>query len=261
MLTAPVQRITGTCTQGTRVSSSPSKIPYGGFSPVRLQTGIRPRPSPTRKGSSDHPAPAYTRLKSLSPKRAASRSGTFVQAALPSPDRTLLSRGPWLARGLYGPAGSPLTMTSSDTLDASGSAYDFAARSNLRPEVPQFTLPVCSLRAACRTPVDRTTALGCYFVVRFGLPHLCKGSASANPRAPVPAWLCNEAAKFTLGYGPVEWLARHRPGRLRSSFHLHESPHTGVKYNYAGKSANSRDRICTGKTSSIMGCKRRTQRR
>ncbi len=29
----------------TYVSSSPSKIPYVGFSPVRLQTGIRPRPS------------------------------------------------------------------------------------------------------------------------------------------------------------------------------------------------------------------------
>jgi hypothetical protein len=43
MLTAPVQRITGTCTRGTRVSSAPFKIPYGGFSPVRLQTGIPPR--------------------------------------------------------------------------------------------------------------------------------------------------------------------------------------------------------------------------
>ena len=29
------------------VSSSPSKIPYGGFSPVRLQTGIQPQPSLT----------------------------------------------------------------------------------------------------------------------------------------------------------------------------------------------------------------------
>ena len=29
----------------TCVSSSPSKLPYVGFSPVRLQTGIRPRPS------------------------------------------------------------------------------------------------------------------------------------------------------------------------------------------------------------------------
>jgi hypothetical protein len=33
------------------VSSSPSKIPYGGFSPVRLQTGLQPlRPSPARRG-------------------------------------------------------------------------------------------------------------------------------------------------------------------------------------------------------------------
>jgi len=30
------------------VSCSPSKIPYGGFSPVRLKTGIRRRPSPFR---------------------------------------------------------------------------------------------------------------------------------------------------------------------------------------------------------------------
>jgi hypothetical protein len=29
--------VVGTRTRGTRVSSSPSKIPYGGFSPVRLQ--------------------------------------------------------------------------------------------------------------------------------------------------------------------------------------------------------------------------------
>jgi hypothetical protein len=220
MLTTPVRRITGTCTRGTRVSSSPSKIPYGGFSPVQLQTGILPRPSPARSGLSRHPAPAYTRRKFLSPKRATSRSGTFVQAALPSSDRTLPSRGPWLASGLYCPAGSSLTMTSSETLDSSGSTYCFADRSNLRREVPQFTLPVCSLRAVFRTPADRTTTLGCFFIVRFGLPHLCRGSASTNPRAPVPAWPCNEAAKFTLWYGPKELLAPHRPGRLRSSLHL-----------------------------------------
>ena len=108
MRTTPVQPITGTCTRGTRVSSSPSKIPYGGFSPVRLQTGIPPRPSPTRSGSSLHPAPAYTRPKFLSPRRATSRRGTFVQAALSPSDRTLPSRGPWLASGLYRPPGSSL---------------------------------------------------------------------------------------------------------------------------------------------------------
>jgi hypothetical protein len=147
------------------------------------------------------------------------------------------------------------TMTSSETLGSSDPTYDFAVRFNLGREVPQFTLPVCSLRAVFRTPADRTIALGCFFIVRFGFPHLCTGSASTNPRAPVPAWLRNEAAKFTLWYGPEELLAPHRPRRLLSSFHPLESPHEGVEYNYAGKSANSRGRTCTGKTGSLMGCK------
>src|SRR5208337_3327397 len=148
MLTTPVQPITGTCTRGTRVSPSPSKIPYGGFSPVRLQTGIPPRPSPARSGSSLHPAPAYTRLKSLSRKRATSRSGTFVQAALSPSDRTLPSRGPWLASGFCCPIGSTLTMTSSETLGSSRPTYDFADRfpnllclsvSSVPPSVPRQT--------------------------------------------------------------------------------------------------------------------------
>jgi len=40
------------------------------------------------------------------------------------------------------------------------------------------------------------------------------------PTHEVPAWLCNEAAKFPLWYGPMSLLALHRQGRLRSSFHL-----------------------------------------
>jgi len=180
MLTTPVQPNLGTRTRGTRVSSSPSKIPYGGFSPVRLQTGIRPRPSLARSGSNPHPAPAYTRPKFLSPRRATSRSRTCVQAALFPSDRTLPSRGPWLASRLYCPAGSSLTMTSSETLGSSGPTYYFAVRSILGREVPQFTLPVSFFRAVFRTPVDRTTALGCSFIVRCGLPRLCRGSASTS---------------------------------------------------------------------------------
>ena len=81
-----------------RVSSSLSKIPYGGFSPVRLQTGsmgIPPRPSQAGTDSSARPASlrlpiAYTRHLSLSPKRANGyRRGTCVQAALPSSDANL----------------------------------------------------------------------------------------------------------------------------------------------------------------------------
>jgi len=180
MLTMPVQPNLGTRTRGTRVSSSPSKIPYGGFSPVRLQTGIPPRPSSPRSGCNLHSAETYTQLKSRSRRRALIRSRTCVQAALTPSDRTLPSRGPWLASGLYCPAGSLLTMTSSETLGSPGATYCFAVRSSLGREVPQFTLPVSFFRAVFRTPVDRTIALGCSFIVRFGLPHLCRGSASTS---------------------------------------------------------------------------------
>jgi hypothetical protein len=46
---------------------------------------------------------------------------------------------------------------------------------------------------------------------------------------------CNEAARFASCYGPEESLVLHRQGRLLSSFHLGESPHPNVEYNYAGK--------------------------
>ena len=56
------------------VSSPPSKIPYGGFSPVRLQTGCQPQPSPLR---------AYMRLPAHAPpyliyRRTESASGAVT---------------------------------------------------------------------------------------------------------------------------------------------------------------------------------------
>jgi hypothetical protein len=56
------------------VSSSPSKIPYVGFSPIRLQTGIHPQPSPVHNGLSarpayTHSAQTYMWLKLLPQKR------------------------------------------------------------------------------------------------------------------------------------------------------------------------------------------------
>jgi hypothetical protein len=111
------------------VSSSPSKIPYVGFSPVRLQTGIRPRPSQTKSGLSarpafTHPIPAYTWSKLSSQKddspqlnsRFFRRRGK-AQADHPSIlMQAIQSRGPWLARWLCCPSGSLLTMASSETL-------------------------------------------------------------------------------------------------------------------------------------------------
>ena len=218
MLTAPVQPELGTRTRGRRVSSSPSKIPYGEFSPVRLQTGIRPRPSPARSGF--HPAPAYTRFKSRSRQRATSRSGTCVQAALSPSDRTLPSRGPWLASGFCCPAGSSLTMTSSETL---GPSRRLIHSPPGRTWAERFPNLLCLSVSSVPPSVPRQTGRLHWAVASssaLAFPISVVGRHLHAPRVPVPAWLCNEAAKFALCYGPEESLALHRPGRLRSSFHL-----------------------------------------
>ncbi len=54
LATSNVSAVSGCVANGRQtvhhVSCSPSKIPYVGFSPVRLQTGIQPQPSPERPG-------------------------------------------------------------------------------------------------------------------------------------------------------------------------------------------------------------------
>src|ERR1017187_2798019 len=64
-------------TRITRVSPSPAKIPYGGFSPVRLQTEILPPPSASRQELSAARIPPankpYKRPKSKHPAHAAHR--------------------------------------------------------------------------------------------------------------------------------------------------------------------------------------------
>src|SRR5512136_122955 len=85
------------------VSSSPSKIPYVGFSPVRLQTGFPPRPSLARCGLSARPTyprslSAYTWLQPLTSKvDKTSHIRTIVQVVLPSRSRDIPVQRP-LAR-------------------------------------------------------------------------------------------------------------------------------------------------------------------
>lgn len=119
------------------VSSSLSKIPYGGFSPVRLQTGSPRRPSSSSSRS-------YLYAVQVRPSDPIAIAG--IRAGRLSPH--LPSRGPWLASGLCCPAGSSLTMASSETLVASRRLMLYTAglcgptTSHGRPEVPQFTLRV-----------------------------------------------------------------------------------------------------------------------
>ena len=198
------------------VSSSPSKIPYGGFSPVRLQTGIRPRPSQAPDGLSakptfTHSIHAYTRSKLSSqrgddPQRYSRffRRRDKAQAGLPSISmKAIQSRGPWLTCGLCCPAGSSLTMASSETLDPSHRVMNYTMGSSVlwlcmdwHREAPQFAPRIPFHRAVFRTPADQAVALDCYFTAHSSLRPLRTGSASAIPPHRFEGGSCNEASKF-----------------------------------------------------------------
>jgi len=181
------------------VSSTPSKIPYVGFSPVRLQTGIQPQPS------SEAMSRAYMRPGVQAPAACGLLRGKPDDAGHVQPfSWTIRSRGPWLASGLCCPAGSSLTMASSEPLGLSRRFMNYSAGLCLRPR-PRGS-PIYSTcpspRAASRTPADRTAACGCRFTVRSSLRPLCTGSASAGSHQSVRVWLRNEAAEFALCCGP-----------------------------------------------------------
>ena len=111
-----------------RVSPSPSEIPYGGFSPVRLQMDRQWRPSTTSRGlSAVHirlMSPSYTppqlQLPGIRDPRRITRSRTSrFNVARPPTTETRPSRGPWLAIGLCCPDGSSLTTASCAPLNPS----------------------------------------------------------------------------------------------------------------------------------------------
>ena len=229
-----------------RVSSSLSKIPYGGFSPVRLQTGIKPRPSSTLLSLSVRPTYpqtpwTYTRLKSLSQKRAFFRSGTFVQAELP----LSYTNNP-AQRSL-----APQQVVLSHRIIA---YYDLIRASCPLPPVyvlSSRSLPVGLLRAGDQkvpnlsclsfpivpSPVPRRLGDFVRLLIRRPLwpsPSSHKVSARISTLGRFLRGSCNEAAKFALCYGPMRLLALLRQGRLLSSFHLLGSPLGNVEYHYAG---------------------------
>jgi hypothetical protein len=215
-----------------RVSPSLSKIPYGGFSPVRLQTGIKPRPSSKMSSLSARPAFTqtpwtYTRLPSLSPKRAFIRRGTFVQAELP-----LSYRNNPVQRSL-----APQRVMLSHRLIA---YYDLIRASLPLPPVyvlSSGSLPLGLLRAgnekvpnlSCLSfpivPSSVPRRLGDFFRLLlhrplWPSPSSHKVGARVSTLGRFSRGSCNEAAKFASCYGPMKLLALLRQGRLLSSFHL-----------------------------------------
>ena len=125
------------------VSSSPSKIPYGGFSPVRLQTGSRSQPSPRIRvpymrsavlSASPWVAPFGSNRRTVSASRRF-RPDTPVQRPL-ARRRVVLSRRVVAYYGLIRGSGAlpPAYVLRRRVFAASGQA----------PEIPQFKLHVFS---------------------------------------------------------------------------------------------------------------------
>jgi hypothetical protein len=240
-----------------RVSSSLSKIPYGGFSPVRLQTGFQPRPSSTMPSLSARPAftqsrSIYTRLKSLSPKRAFFRRGTFVQAELPlsyrdhpvqrslAPQRVMLSRQ---IIAYYDLIRASLPLPLIYVLFNGSLPYGLVWAGNEKvPNLSRLSFPIVPpsvprrLGDCLRLLLDRPL---------WPSPSSHKVGARLSTLGRFLRGSCNEAAKFALCYGPMELLALLRQGHLRSSFHLLGLP-MGCRISLRGQTTNSRDRTYTG---------------
>ena len=193
-----------------RVFPSPSKIPYGGFSPVRLQTRSLPRPSPGGN-------PAYTWHKCV--------CGTLVMV-LADKHRNDVKR-------------SIPTHTRPEAL---GSPAGYVVRpdhSLLWPH-PSHSRPSNSLFSSSVRPFggERFPNLSCLSVRACrpqdpGEPDRCVQLLLPDQHwsSPVSPWLdihhstplvlarfCNEAESGSLALRPARWLALHQQGLLLPSF-------------------------------------------
>ena len=185
-MTSDVSALSGIVANGHQaihfVSSAPSKIPYGGFSPVRLQTRLTQRP----------PSPAYRRrligrhCRYLRPRRLI-RSRSCDQAAPRTSDHDRESSGPWLPNRLCCPVGSSLTMATSAPLSATRRLMDYSARLREQPASRRGS-PICSASpfTPCRRPYSggpRDCAQRCLHR-GYCLRHFRTGSATPNPTIP-----------------------------------------------------------------------------
>jgi hypothetical protein len=209
----------------TNVSCSPSKIPYGGFSPVRLQTGCQIQPSlDTPTYMNPHPRSRFGALI---------RNGTFIQSELLTSDvgtpvqrplaplRVIVSRWIIAYYALIRATRTRLT------------PYFLRLSNILRSSGSLLLSATLSRRAIPSTPANRIAAYDCYFTIHRSLRHLCRGSAFALSCQSVHAELCNEAI---LGshYTTARRVASPSPTRtFTTKLSLAESPQTSVSYNYA----------------------------
>ena len=180
----------GRCTPSARVSLSPSKIPYGGFSPVRLQTGSRVRPSPSH-GLYVLQAMVFSPVAPKGIRR------TSVQ--WPPVQRPFARRRVVLSRHLnryYG------LICASRHLRPIYALYDRSLPNGQHREGPHFTLRVC---VDVPPSVPRRTER-VHLAVASPLVQAFTISALVRHPFPRARWFSRglrfEAAKFALCYGP-----------------------------------------------------------
>ena len=239
------------------VSCAPSKIPYGGFSPVRLQTGFRRRPSSgfdlyaatvaVSEGSVVVPVQGRFHVQSAFPS---SYCDTPVQRPL-APRRVLLSRRLF---AYYGLIRASAILPSAYLLRPAG----LFPLSVGMPEGPHFPLRVCSFvpPSVPRRTSRLHSAVAWPRILTFAL------FVQARPPHCPACWFSRGRVTRLQSslYAAARRIARPSPART-FTFELTppESPHRRCRISLRGQTANSRDRTFTGKTRSLMGCKRRAR--
>ena len=178
------------------VSCSPSKIPYVGFSPVRLKTGIQLRPSHIRGRVKREARIRQPPICLYAAKVLLSTSVALSGKSARRLSKTIQSRGPWLVSGLCCPAESSLTMASSEALDSSRWLIFFVRRIfALRPhlgwcrETPRFTPYVFSSVPSPGPPRLKWLLLSVSSPLAEAFATLVKARQTQFPRTSVPAWV------------------------------------------------------------------------
>ncbi len=245
-MTIKVSTFSGFVTKGHQtmqcVSSSPSKIPYVGFSPVRLQTGIQLEPSSDHQSLSTGPAYPPNILTYIQ-----SQSSFFSSIALPGKfdeDQTLnnpvqrpLAPRPVMLSGqisaYYGLIRNSRSIPSTYELYDGALPYGLVWAGIERlpnllcisfPIVPPL-VPRWTEKVLLTVPSPLVAAFAISAQARHPQPHARQFSHGKR----------NEANKFAVRYGPMKSLAPLRQGRLLPSFRLTESPPITVGYRYIGK--------------------------
>jgi hypothetical protein len=238
-VTSDVSALSGCVAKGHQamhhVSSPPSKIPYGGFSPVRLQAGVSRQPSP----------PAHQRLICPPSRRARSiRPRPTVWAAgmhpTGSPAQRPLARQPVMLSGrviaYYG------LIRGSGPLPPAflSQVFRWVFARQPRPRASLLYSARPSFRAIFLTPVGRMV-VDCSNSIRASLRHV--GSSSAPTIAPRKSrftrGVCFRGCKVRFMLRPGKLLAPHRHRAFTPKLSSSWSPTDDVGYNYAGKQSIS----------------------